>query len=107
MSMMSMKDTTDRGETHIRSVGFLDECEDALNIIRSAKLRAAHEVQVAMERLRDVLAQQHVRIGCDDSDDSEIQWEADCKTAMEAGELIADEFAYMTEREIRNQMDAE
>ena len=55
MSMMSMKDTTDRGETHIRSVGFLDECEDALSVIRTAKLRAAYEVQATMERLRDVL----------------------------------------------------
>lgn len=106
MSMMSMKDTTDRGETHIRSVGFLDECEDALSVIRTAKLRAAYEVQAAMERLRDVLIAQHSRIGCG-SEDSEIQWDADCKVAMEAGELITDEFAYMTEREIRNQMDAE
>jgi hypothetical protein len=104
--MMSMKDNTDRGETHIRSVGFLDECEDALGIIRSAKLRAAHEVQKAMERLRDVLAQQHSRI-CSASEDSDIQWEADCKVAMEAGELITDEFAYMTEREIRNEMNGE
>ena len=103
---MNMADTTDRGETHIRSVGFLDECEDALGVIRSAKLRAAYDVQAAMERLRDFLVAQHARIGCG-SEDSEIQWEADCKTAMEAGELITDEFAYMTEREIRNEMDAE
>ncbi len=104
--MMSYKSDEDRGETFVRSVGFLDECEDALDVIRSAKLRAATEVQAAMERLRDVLIAQHSRIGCG-SEDSEIQWEADLKIAMEAGELITDEFAYMTEREIRNKMDAE
>ena len=41
MSMMSMKDTTDRGETHIRSVGFLDECEDALDVILAPALMGA------------------------------------------------------------------
>ena len=100
--MMSLKDNTDRGETFVRSVGFLDECEDALSVIASAKLRAATEVRAAMERLRDVLIAQSMRIG-GGGEDSEIQWERDLKVAMEAGELITDEFAYCTEREIRNE----
>lgn len=100
--MMSYKSDEDRGETFVRSVGFLDECEDALSVIASAKLRAATEVRAAMERLRDILVAQHMRI-CSGSEDSEIQWEADLKIAMEAGELITDEFAYCTEREIRNE----
>lgn len=103
-SMMSYKSDEDR-ETYVRSVGFLEECEDALDVIRSAKLRAATEVQAAMERLRDVLIAQHSRIGCG-SEDSEMQWMRDLKIADEAGEAITEEFAYMTEREIRKEMDA-
>ena len=80
--------------------------DEMLSTLRRTDDRLRGLVQATMERLRDVLIAQHSRIGCG-SEDSEIQWDAGCKIAMEAGELITDEFAYMTEREIRNQMDAE
>ena len=101
MSMMSMKDTTDRGETHIRSVGFLDECEDALDVIRAAKRRAQHKMMQAMEELRAVLEVQHDRIiGCR-SEDSEIRWEKDCQSASDNIETDIDEMAFWTEHDIR------
>ena len=98
---MNMTDTTDRGETHIRSVGFLDECEDALDVIRAAKRRAQHKMMQAMEELRAVLEVQHDRIiGCR-SEDSEIRWEKDCQSASDNIETDIDEMAFWTEHDIR------
>lgn len=101
MSLHDFCDDTGRNPRNIRSVGFLDECEDALDVIRAAKLRAQHAMEREMERLRDVLEAQHERIVGGRSEDSWIRWEKDCKDIGINIETEVDELCFWTEHEIR------
>lgn len=102
--MMSMKDTTDRGETHI-SAGFYNDAEDALAVIRTAKLNAQHAIMKEMEKLRDIIASQHDRVVGSQSEDSEIEWERACKNMGDNVETMVDDLAYWTEHDIRAEME--
>ena len=99
--MMTHNADSERGETFIRSVGFLDECEDALDVIRTAKLRAQDEMTKAIERLRDVVAAQQDRICGGFSQTDEILWEKAQRDIMLAIETDVEEIAYHVEHAIR------
>lgn len=103
--MMSMKDTTDRGETHVRYVGFYNDAEDALAVIRTAKIKAQDAMMKEMEKLRAVLEAQHARIVGSRSETSEVQWEKDCKEMSNNVETDIEELCFWTEHEMRAEME--
>lgn len=56
--MMSMKDTTDRGEHYGHGGSFIDDCESALRRIDIAKANAERDIIAALTRLRDICGAQ-------------------------------------------------
>jgi hypothetical protein len=103
--MMNYRNDDERGETFVRSVGFLDDCEDALSAIDAAKVRAAREIKEALTRLRDICRQQMDNVGAGNIQSDHALIDAFVSASEDGSVDMADEIASIAESAIRAEME--